>query len=138
MRAWRNVALGVMASGNACHVYGHGAAPANGAQLTAVVPDTVRISDGDLVVFELRGSGFDSSRAEPRNTVRVGPLTLHAVPSTQGGTRIRVMLPAEIPSGGEAPPAPWRSGRYVVQVSTPAGGGDSSWIYVAVRSGVRP
>ncbi len=138
MRGWRSVALGVVVSANACRVPSHAALPANGAQVTAVVPDTVRIGDGDLAMFELQGSGFDSSRTEPRNTVRVGPLTLNAVPSTEGGTRIRVMLPAEIPSGGEAPPAPWRSGRYMVQVFTPAGGGDSSWIYVAVRAGVRP
>lgn len=137
-RACRRVALGVAAFANACGFPRHGAVPVRGAQLMAVVPDTVLIGDGDLPVFELRGVGFDSSRAEPRNTVRVGPLTLNAVPSTKGGTRIRVMLPVEIPSNGEAPPSPWRSGRYVVQVSTPSGSGDSTWIYVAVRSGVRP
>jgi hypothetical protein len=136
--AWRSVALGVAAFADACGLSGHGAVPVRGAQLMAVVPDTVFIGDSDLPVFELRGVGFDSSRAEPRNTVRFGPLTLNAVPSTKGGTRISVVLPAEIPSNGEAPPSPWRSGRYMVQVSTPSGSGDSTWIYLAVRSGVRP
>lgn len=137
-RPWSSVALGTAAVAAACQLSGHGAGSVHGARLTAVVPDTVLIGGGDLAVFELQGSGFDTSRAEPRNTVRVGTLTLNAVPSLRSGTRIRVMLPSEIPSAGEAPPSPWHSGRYLVQVSTPAGVGDSTWIYVAVRGGVRP
>lgn len=137
-RPLRSIVLGTTVFASACQLSGHGAGSIHGAQLTAVVPDTVLIGGGDLAMFELQGSGFDTSRAEPRNTVRIGALILNAVPSMKGGTRIRVMLPSEIPSGGEAPPSPWQSGRYLVQVSTPAGVGDSTWIYVAVRGGVRP
>ena len=130
--------IGVWSMVTSCRVAGSAAKPAAAPRLTAVVPDTIRLGSGDLAVFEIVGTGFDTSRTEPRNTVHIGSLTLNAVPSTEGGTRIRVTLPAELPSGGEAPPAQWRSGRYPVQVVTPAGGGDSLWVYVATPRGVRP
>ena len=121
-----------------CRAPGGAATPAAAPRLTAVVPDTIRVGGGDLTVFEILGTGFDTSRTDPRNIVHIGSLTLNAVPSMDGGTRIRVTLPAELPSGGEAPPAPWRSGRYPVQVVTRAGSGDSLWVYVATPRGVRP
>ena len=130
--------IGVWTVMVSCRVPGGAATPATAPRLTAVVPDTVRVGGDDLAVFELLGTGFDTSRTEPRNTVHIGSLTLNAVPSTEGGTRIRVTLPAAVPSGGEAPPAPWRSGRYAVQVVTPAGGGDSLWVHVATPREVRP
>lgn len=104
-------------------------------RLTALAPDTVSLIPGNVTEVDLRGSGFDSNRIAPQNTVRIGALVLRAVPSTANGTRIRVAIPDAVPSGGEAPPAPWSTGRYPVSVSTP--GGTSDTILLSIRAGGR-
>ncbi|MDH3497250.1 MAG: IPT/TIG domain-containing protein [Gemmatimonadota bacterium] len=65
----------------------------------------------------IEGTGF----APESNTVHVGPVVLPDVPSADGGTRIVVFVPKEIPSTGEVPPAPLLPGRYEVSVTTAHG-----------------
>lgn len=89
--------------------------------LASLSPDSVRLIAGNVIEVELRGARFDTSRTDPGNTVRIGLLVLRSVPSRAGGTRIRVAIPDAVPSGGEAPPAPWMGGRYSVSVTTRAG-----------------
>lgn len=106
-------------------------------RLIAIAPDSVRIIPGNVTEVDLRGSGFDTSRIAPGNTVRIGLMLLREVRSSAGGTLIRVAIPPAIPGAGESPPAPWMSGRYAVTVSTNAGTSDTLQLVIAM-SGRRP
>lgn len=106
-------------------------------RLTAVSPESVQLIRGNVIEIALTGTGFDTTHAAPQNTVRVGALVLTGVPSSAGGTSIRIVLPDAIPSGGEAPPAPWMPGSYAVTVSTKAGTSDTLSLAIAA-SGMRP
>lgn len=92
--------------------------------MTAVAPDSVRIIPGNVTEVELRGSAFDVS-STPENVVHIGPLLFRGVPGTNGGTRLRVAIPATMPSAGEAPPSPLLGGRYAVFVTTTRGISDT-------------
>ena len=88
--------------------------------LDAITPDSVQVSAGVVVEVTLTGSGF--RYATPgENTVRLGPAILRAVPASADGRRIAVVIPDVIQSDTEAPPAPFESGTYPVQVETSAG-----------------
>ena len=107
-------------------------------RLTAISPDDVRLVPGNVVEVDLRGSSFDATPNSPQNIVRIGPVVLTAVPSRMGGTRIRIAIPDAVPSGGEAPPAPWLSGRYPVTVTTPKGTSDTLMLGIGSLPGGRP
>lgn len=107
-------------------------------RLSAIAPDSVQILAGNVTEVDLRGSGFDTSRSAPQNLVRVGSLVLRAVPSSVKGTVIRIAIPDAVPGGGEAPPAPWMSGRYPVTISTPNGTSDTLTLAIMTRGGRLP
>lgn len=105
-------------------------------QLLRIVPDSVYFLPGNVAEITLEGSGFDQSASAPANMVRIGPVVLNKVPSSDKGTRIRVVVPADQPSGGEAPPAPWMSGRYPITVTTPAGTTAALQLFLLVGGGL--
>jgi hypothetical protein len=98
-------------------------------------PDSVRLIRGNVTEFDIRGSGFDTSRTSPGNTVRIGEVVLTSVPSSANGTLIRVAVPDAVPSRGEAPPSPWMGGRYPVSVQTRAGTSDTLFLVIASAGG---
>ncbi len=100
-------------------------------RLTALAPSEVQLSAASNAEIELRGRNFSTRTDAPANTVRIGALELRAVPSSANGTVIRVTLPETVPSGGEAPPARWMSGRYAVTVTTTAGTSDTLLLTIA-------
>ena len=107
-------------------------------RLTLVAPDSVRLITGNVTEVDLRGSGFDTNATNPQNVVRIGSLELRAVPSRLNGTVIRVAIPDAVPSGGEAPPAPWSGGRFRVTVTTRFGTSDTLTLAIATSGGLRP
>lgn len=124
----------------ACASARRAGAPAEAAQdarprINRLEPAAVRLIRGNVTEFEIRGSGFDTSRVSPGNTVRIGPVVLTDVPSSANGTLIRVAVPDAVPSGGEAPPSPWIGGRYPVSVRTNAGTSDTLFLVIAGAGG---
>ena len=107
-------------------------------RLTSIAPDSVQLRAGDVTEVKLVGTGFDTSRVEPRNVVRIGSLVLRGVPSTVSGTVVRVVIPASVPGAGESPPERWMGGRYPVTVSTPGGASDTVTIAITSSGGPRP
>jgi len=85
--------------------------------IIALSPDTVVMRDGAPAVLTLRGKGF----ASDSNTVQVGPVTLYGIRSTNGGTRLTLILPDRLASGGGAPPMLWTSGTFDVVINTVRG-----------------
>jgi len=119
--------VGCAASGRASR--SHDARP----RLHSVTPDSVELLAGNVTTIDLRGSGFDTSRAAPENTVRIGALVLPAVPSDNQGTVIHVTVPATAGRTTEAPPVQWLPGRYPVSVTTRAGTSDTVMLTIASR-----
>jgi hypothetical protein len=107
-------------------------------RLQAIAPDSVQLIPGNVIEVDLRGSSFDRTSGDPQNVVRVGPVLLRAVPSRSNGTLIRIALPDAVPSGGEAPPAPWLSGRYPVTITTSRGTSDTLMLTISAGPGGRP
>lgn len=102
-------------------------------RLHSVTPDSVELLAGNVTTVDLRGSGFDTSRAAPDNTVRIGALLIRAVPSDAHGTIIHVTVPSAVAGATEAPPTPWLAGRYPVSVTTRAGTSDTVMLTIASR-----
>jgi hypothetical protein len=107
-------------------------------RLRTISPDSVQLFTGNVTEVTLHGSGFDTSRASPQNTVRIGTVVLRSVPSDAGGGVIQVAIPPAVPSGGEAPPTPWMNGRYAVSVTTPHGTSDTLMLAIAPQGGRFP
>ncbi len=63
------------------------------------------------------GVGFDALE----NTVRVGPVTVTSVRSSDAGTVIVLMVPERVPSSGGAPPMLWQPGTYALTVENRRG-----------------
>lgn len=99
-------------------------------RLLRLVPDAVRLLPGNVTEIELQGANLDAAD----NTIRIGSLELGKVRSTVNGTRITVAVPDAVPSGGEAPPAPWIGGRYPVSVRTIAGTSDTLMLVISTGS----
>jgi len=82
-----------------------------------VLPPSASADPGEVLDLRIAGCGFSASR----NVVRFGDVTLRDVRSTERGTRIRVVVPKEIPSGGEVPPMSLGRGDYDVTVNNGRG-----------------
>ena len=102
-------------------------------RLHAVTPDSIELLAGNVTSVDLHGSGFDTSRTAPENTVRIGSLLLRAVTSDVHGTIIHVAIPATIAASTEAPPTRWLAGRYPVSVTTRLGTSDTVMLTIASR-----
>ncbi len=85
--------------------------------VASVTPSTVTIRAGEPTELVIRGTGFDAAD----NAVTLGPVTLTAVPSTDQGTRISVVVPDRVVGRGGAPPLLWVGGAYPLTVTTPRG-----------------
>lgn len=89
-------------------------------RIVSVAPDSVAVLRGPLAEVVIRGQGFEAGDT-PGNVVQIGPVVLRGVRGNDTGTEIRIVVPAEYPSGGEAPPLRMQPGRYDVTVRTRAG-----------------
>jgi hypothetical protein len=85
--------------------------------VTEVRPAPIVIHEGRPIEVMVHGTGFDPDS----NVVRLGPVTVSPVPSTNGGTLLTLMLPDRVPSGGGAAPMLWTPGRYPLTVTTRRG-----------------
>jgi len=82
-----------------------------------VLPPSASADPGEVLDLRITGCGFSASR----NVVRFGDVTLRDVRSTERGTRIRVVVPKEVHSGGEVPPMSLGRGDYDVTVNNGRG-----------------
>ncbi len=98
---------------SSCRRSERSAAPTDaGVVVTAVTPRSITIRAGEVTELIVRGTGF-----EAENTVTFGPVTLTSVKSSDGGTRISLVVPDRMPSGGGAAPMLWMAGDYPLTVS---------------------
>jgi hypothetical protein len=89
-------------------------------RIERVQPDSVSMPSGAVVEVVIRGSGFVPGKPG-RNTVQFGTVTVSDVPANDDGTEIRFVVPAVVPSGGEAAPLPLESGSYPIRIQTTSG-----------------
>ena len=94
--------------------------------IVTVTPDTVLLRDGKPAVLTVRGKGF----ASDSNTVRVGPITLYGIRSTDGGTTLQFILPDRLPSSGGASPMLWTTGTFDVVIHNVRGHSASSHVTI--------
>ena len=136
------VAMTAAAGGCARRVRPDGAAEARAAAgtptLERLVPDSIVVMKGMVAEVQIRGQRFDVNRAVPGNTVSVGNVVLNGVPANAGGTVILFVVPDEVRSGGEAPPAAWVPGKYAVTVRTSRGLSDTLYLTISTGSVIRP
>jgi hypothetical protein len=76
--------------------------------------------------------------ADSTNTVKFGPVEVRNVLSSDGGTRILVFLPKEVPGTGEVPPAVLQPGVYQITVTTGAGQSNAVSFELKPESGAGP
>ena len=95
--------------------------------VTALVPDSVRLSPNTISEIVVRGTGFASTGT---NTVHIGPIVLRSVPGNAAGTEIRLVVPARYTTNAEAPPRPLFPASYAVTVET--GGHTSNSVMLKV------
>ena len=129
----RALMLGGVIAYAACASSGQMAVAGARPRLRSITPDTVSMIRGNVVTVDLHGAGFDTARTAPRNTVHIGSLVLRDVASGAQGTLIRLVVPDMMASAGEAPPTPWRSGRYPVSVTTSSGSSDTVMLTILSR-----
>ena len=106
----------------------HRGGGAGGPHIDAVRPDSVFVAEGAVVEVVVHGRGF-APGTPGRNTIEFGNTNITNVPASEDGTRIRLVIPDRVPSGGEAAPLPLEAGRYEIRVRTSAGTSNA----VAVR-----
>jgi hypothetical protein len=82
-----------------------------------VLPPGASADPGEPLDLRISGCGFDALH----NTVRVGEITVRDIRSTEGGTRIRVVIPKEYRATGEVPPMVMGAGTYEVTVDNGRG-----------------
>ena len=105
-----------------------GKGSASGAPVvTALVPDSVRLSPNTISEIVVRGTGFASTGT---NTVHIGPIVLRSVPGNAAGTEIRLVVPTRYTTNAEAPPRPLFPASYAVTVET--GGHTSNSVMLKV------
>lgn len=85
--------------------------------ITRLVPASGPAGVAYPVRLTIEGTGF----ARDANTVRIGPVAITQVPSSDAGTRLVVFVPKEEPRAGEVPPALLPPGTYTVTVTTANG-----------------
>ena len=95
--------------------------------VTALVPDSVRLSPNTISEIVVRGTGFASTGT---NTVHIGPIVLRSVPGNAAGTEIRLVVPTRYTTNAEAPPRPLFPASYAVTVET--GGHTSNSVMLRV------
>ena len=95
--------------------------------VTALVPDSVRLSPNTISEIVVRGTGFASTGT---NTVHIGPIVLRSVPGNAAGTEIRLVVPTRYTTNAEAPPRPLFPASYAVTVET--GGHTSNSVMLKV------
>ena len=87
---------------------------AKGPDIESVTPDTLSL--GSTAWVTIRGRHFSSDS----NRIQFGPARIDARPSSEHGTVIRFVVPAELPATAEAPPMRLGPSTYPVRISTPA------------------
>ena len=87
--------------------------------IDSVRPDSVIVPYAGVAEVTLYGRGFLAE--DPGNTLHFDRARLNAIKAAVGGRRIDFVIPDQISSGGEAPPARLVSGRYNISVETPRG-----------------
>ena len=95
--------------------------------VTALVPDSVRLSPNTISEIVVRGTGFASTGT---NTVHIGPIVLRSVPGNAAGTEIRLVVPTRYTTNAEAPPRPLFPASYAVTVEN--GGHTSNSVMLKV------
>jgi hypothetical protein len=85
--------------------------------VSSVAPRSITMRDGEPVTLDIAGAHFDALN----NTVRLGPVSITAVPSRAQGTRIAFSVPDRMPSGGAAAAVLWISGDYPLTITTARG-----------------
>jgi hypothetical protein len=98
-------------------------------QLDAVRPDSVIVASGAIVQVVLHGHGFVPG-VPGRNTVMFDTYALNDVPANEDGTQIRLVIPEQLPSGGEAAPIPLDAGPHAIRVKTPIGVSNAATVRV--------
>lgn len=88
-----------------------------GVVVTAISPTSITVRVGEVTELVVRGTGFEATD----NTIMFGPVTLTSVKSTDRGTRISLIVPDRMPSGGGAPPMLWLAGDYPLTVTNRRG-----------------
>ncbi len=120
----RVICAGVMAATlvgtGGCRTARRSEPPTTAPKIASLAPDSVPVLRGPLAVLAIHGEAFETGD-DPGNLVQIGPVTLRRVPANRAGTEIRVIVPSEYPSGGEAPPIRMAPGDYNVTVRTRAG-----------------
>ncbi len=113
----RHIAIVLLAASTGCAGRRGGDASPH---IDAVQPDSVVLAPGAVVTVVVRGRGFVPG-TPGHNTVRFGQMSITDVPSSADGRELRLVIPENVPSRGDAAPAPLESGRYDIRVQTAAG-----------------
>ena len=103
------------------------AAPLRAPRIASLAPPSVALDAGEPPTLEIRGEHF----AAEDNVVVIGPGEIVGIASANGGTLIRLLLPALLPSRGEAPPRRLAGGTWPVAVRT--GRGQSNAVPLRVQ-----
>jgi len=112
-----------------CANAAHNAQPPHLSRLARDSISFTAIAAGGVIEVEVDGCKFDAMR----NSVSFGPVTLRNVASSAGGTRLRFVLPTQVPSSGEVPPQQIGAGTYRVLVTTPCGTSNSLPFTITLR-----
>ena len=124
------VALGgSFITADTCANAAHNAQPPHLSRLARDSISFTAIAAGGVIEVEVEGCKFDATR----NSVSFGPVTLRNVASSAGGTRLRFVLPTQVPSSGEVPPQQIGAGTYRVLVTTPCGTSNSLPFTITLR-----
>jgi hypothetical protein len=82
-----------------------------------VLPPGASADPGEPLDLRINGCGFDAAH----NTIHVGEIRVREIRSSDGGTRIRVVVPKAYRASGEAPPMQLGVGTYDVSVDNGRG-----------------
>lgn len=82
-----------------------------------VLPPAISADPGEAIDLRINGCGFSTDK----NTVKFGDVTVPNIKSSEGGTRIRVVIPKQTRATSEAAPMPLGAGDYDVTVNNGRG-----------------
>jgi hypothetical protein len=80
----------------------------------------VFVAQGAIVTVVVHGRGF-APGTPGHNTVRFGSMSISGVPASADGRELRLVIPDQMPSRGDAAPSPLEAGRYDMRIETSAG-----------------